>query len=136
MTGGPADLVAPSLADLDAMARAAFAGLPEPFRARCPDLVIAVEDLAEDAVLDDLGLDDPFELTGLYDGIDLASKSVDDSGAMPDRVVLYRRAILDEWAERGNVTLGELVAHVLVHEIGHHFGLSDDDIAAIDDWTA
>jgi Uncharacterized protein conserved in bacteria len=136
VSAGFAEDCAPSLADIDALARAAFAALPDAFRSRCPDLVIAVEDIAEDAVLDELGIDDPFELTGLYEGVDLASKSVDDSGGTPDRVTLYRRAILDEWADRGNVTLGELVAHVLVHEVGHHFGLSDDDIAAIDDWTA
>ena len=136
MTAFPGDRVAPSLADIDALARAAFHTLPAAFRARCPNLVIQVEDVADDETLDDLGIEDPFELTGLYDGVDLLSASVDDMGGPPDRVLLYRRAILDEWAERGNVTLAELVSHVLVHEIAHHFGLSDADIAAIDDWTA
>lgn len=131
-----ADLIAPSLADIDALARAAFAALPEGVRRHCPDLVIAVEDLADDDTLDALGEDDPFAITGLYEGIDMAARSVDDLPAPPERVLLYRRPILDEWADRGNVTLGELVTHVLVHEIGHHFGLSDDDIMAIDDWTA
>ena len=137
MTGRPdwAAVEAPSLADIDALARSAFAALPEAFRARCPDLVIAVEDLADDVTLDELGIEDPFDLTGLYDGVDLLSKSAEDSGGPPDRVVLYRRAILDEWADRGNEPLGALVAHVLVHEIAHHFGLDDDAIAAIDDWT-
>ena len=133
--GGWADRLAPSAADIDALARAALARTPEAFRARCPDLVILVEELADAETLDALGIEDPFELTGLYDGVDLMSKSVDDSGGPPDRVILYRAAILDEWAERGNVALGDLVAHVLVHEIGHHFGLSDEDIRAIDDWT-
>jgi predicted Zn-dependent protease with MMP-like domain len=128
-------LIAPSCADIDALARAALDRLPAPFRARCPDMILVVEDLADDATLDDLGVDDPFELTGLYDGAGFAEPADAPSGA-PDRVVLYRRAILDEWADRGNVTLAEMVAHVLVHEIGHHFGLSDEDIAAIDDWTA
>lgn len=130
-----ADLIAPSLADIDALARAAFARLPQRFRAHCPGLAIVVEDFADDDTLDALGIEDAFELTGLYDGVDLPSKGWTDGAGAPDRVVLYRRAILDEWADRGNVTLGDLVTHVLVHEIAHHFGLSDDDIAAIDDWT-
>ena len=128
-----ADAVAPSLADIDALARAAFAALPAVVRDRATDLVILVEDLADDATLDALGIEDPFELTGLYDGTDLGH--VDGSGDLPPRVVLYRRAILDEWADRGNVTLAELVAHVLVHEVAHHVGMSDEDIAEIDDWT-
>jgi predicted Zn-dependent protease with MMP-like domain len=132
----PGDLTAPTLADIDALARTAFAALPDRFKARCPDLVVAVEDFPDDETLDQLGIEDPFELTGLYDGVDLPSKIWTNGATMPDRVVLYRRPILDEWADRGNVTLGELVTHVLIHEIAHHFGLSDDDIAAIDDWTA
>jgi len=130
----PASLVAPSLAEFDALARAAFAALPPVFRARCDGLVIAVEDFPDDATLDALEIEDPFELTGLYEGVALTERSLDDLAPPPDRVTLFRRPILDEWADRGNVTLGELVAHVLAHEIGHHFGLSDDDIAAIDDW--
>ncbi len=135
MTGPAADLTAPSCADIDALARAALAALPAPFRNRCPDLVLVVEELADDATLDELGIDDPFELTGLYEGLGAAGES-DGFGGAPDRVVLFRRAILDEWADRGDVTLAQLVTHVLVHEIAHHFGLSDEDIAAIDDWTA
>jgi predicted Zn-dependent protease with MMP-like domain len=131
-----ADLAAPSLADIDALARAAVARLPPAIRAQCPGLAILVEDLADDDTLDALGIEDPFELTGLYDGLDIGAKDGPGVAAGPDRVILYRRAILDEWAERGNVTLGELVAHVLVHEIAHHFGFDDDRIAAIDDWTA
>lgn len=136
MSEAPADLVAPSLADIDALARAAFADLPEPVRRQCPDLVIAVEEFPDADVLAALEADDAFAITGLYEGVDLASKSVDDTAALPDRVLLYRRPLLDEWADRGNVTLMELVRHVLVHEIGHHFGLDDDAIMAIDDWTA
>ncbi len=128
------DAPAPSLADIDALARAALAGLPAALRALCPDIVILVEDFADDAILDDLGIEDPFELTGLYDGVDLRSKSHDDVAARPDTVMLFRRAILEEWIERGDVALRDLVAHVLVHEVAHHFGFSDDDIAAIDDW--
>jgi predicted Zn-dependent protease with MMP-like domain len=83
--------------------------------------------------LDSLGIEDPFELTGLYQGVDLGHRSVLDYGTEPSRVFLYRRPILDEWTERGDVSLGDLIAHVLVHEIGHHFGLSDDDIHRIED---
>ena len=83
-------------------------------------------------MLDDLGIEDPFELTGLYSGVDLSQRSVFHAAPEPSRVFLYRRPILDEWAERGDVTLAELVTHVLVHEIGHHFGLSDEAIAAIE----
>ncbi|SEA69639.1 metallopeptidase family protein [Rubrimonas cliftonensis] len=131
----PADAAAPSLADIDALARAAFAALPEAMRARCDRLVIGVEEFPDDALLDDMGIEDPFELTGLYEGVALTEQSVDDALRPPDRVTLYRRPILDEWADRANVSLRELVAHVLVHEVAHHVGLSDDDIAAIDDWT-
>lgn len=134
MTPTLADLSAPTLADIDALARAAFAAMPAEFRTRCTGLVIRVEELADDETLDALGIEDPFELTGLYHGIALTEKSVSDLPSGPDEVILYRRAILDEWVERGNVGLGALVAHVLVHEIGHHFGLSDEDIARIDPW--
>ena len=85
-------------------------------------------------MLDELGIDDPFELTGLYDGMPLTEKSVMDQFPRADMIWLFRRAILDEWIERGNVDLRDLVAHVLVHELAHHFGWSDDDIAAIDRW--
>lgn len=128
--------LAPSLAAIDALARAALAAMPAPIRAACPDLVIRVVEIAPDEMLDDLGIEDPFELTGLYDGVDIGSKSADDPPGPPDTVWLFRRAILDEWADRGNVTLGELVAHVLVHEVAHHIGYTDEGIAAIDDWTA
>ena len=85
-------------------------------------------------VLLDMGVEDPFELTGLYDGIPLTEKSVSDQPDQPDTIWLFRRPILDEWADRGDVTLGALVAHVTVHELAHHFGWSDDDIATIDRW--
>lgn len=128
----PASL-APSLDDFAAIARAAFDDLPDPFRRLAGDAVIRIADFAEEAVLSELGIEDAFELTGLYQGVDLSRRSVLDSGLQPSMVFLYRRPILDEWAERGDVTLEELIAHVLVHEIGHHFGLSDDDIDAIED---
>ena len=97
------------------------------------DVRMLVEDFAADDVLDQLGIEDPFELTGLYQGVDLANRSVLDPIPHLSQVMLYRRPILDEWAERGDVTLSDLISHVLVHEIGHHFGLSDDDIHRAED---
>ena len=96
-------------------------------------LAPSLDDFAAEEVLDGLNIEDAFELTGLYQGVDLGRRSVLDYGTEPSRVFLYRRPILDEWAERGDVSLGDLIAHVLVHEIGHHFGLSDDDIHRIED---
>jgi predicted Zn-dependent protease with MMP-like domain len=134
----PDDLTAPSLADIERLARAAFDALPPVFRRHCQGLLIRVADFADAETLAELGagmgIDNAFELTGLYQGIALTEKSVMDVATGPDTVWLYRRPILDEWAERGEVTLAALVGHVLVHEIAHHFGYSDDDIAAIDDW--
>ena len=123
---------APSLDDLAALAEAAFAALPEAVRRLTGEVLFRVEDFAADEVLDELGLEDPFELTGLYQGVDIGHRSVLDPSPQPSMVFLYRRPILDEWAERGDLDLGELVSHVLVHEIGHHFGLSDAQIAAIE----
>jgi predicted Zn-dependent protease with MMP-like domain len=126
------DAPAPSLDDFAALAAEAFARLPGKFRRLAADVVLRVDDFPADEVLEDLGLEDSFELTGLYQGVDLARRSVLDPSPEPARIFLYRRPILDEWADRGEVTLGELIAHVLTHEIGHHFGLSDDDIEAIE----
>jgi len=122
---------APSLADIEAIAGAAYRRLPAHFRKLTGDVVIRVEDFPTEEVLDDLGIESPFDLLGLYSGVDLARKSVMDVAAAPDMVLLYRRPILDYWAEHED-TLGEIVTHVLVHEIGHHFGLSDADMAAIE----
>lgn len=126
------DMIAPDLADFETMARSAFGELPTAFRARAGAVVVRVADFAEADVLEEMEIADPFELTGLYSGVDLTAKSADDSGALPDEVWLYRRPILDEWAARGDVGIYELVSHVLVHEIGHHFGLTDDEIEAIE----
>ena len=126
-------LFAPSLEDFEQLAVDAFNGLPEAFRNMCGRVEVFVADFADAETLEAVEIDAPFELTGVYIGVDLTQKSVSDPSPEPDRVVLYRRPILDEWADRGDVTLGELVTHVLVHEIGHHFGLSDDDMHAIED---
>jgi predicted Zn-dependent protease with MMP-like domain len=122
---------APSLGELEAIADAAYGRLPARFRALTGDLLIRVEDFPTDEVLDSLGIDSAFDLLGLYSGIDLARKSVSDVPAVPDMVFLYRRPILDYWAEHEE-TLGAIITHVLVHEIGHHFGLSDADMERIE----
>jgi predicted Zn-dependent protease with MMP-like domain len=126
------DAAAPSLDDIAALAEAAFAALPHHFRKLAGEVVFRVDDFPSEEVLDELEIEDPFELTGLYQGVDLARRSVFGPSPEPARIFLYRRPILDEWAERGDVTLAELVGHVLTHEIGHHFGLSDADIDAIE----
>ena len=124
---------APSLAEMEAMAMATMASLPADIASQLSGVVIQVEDLPDRETLASVGLDHPFELTGIYEGRPLTEKSIDASGEMPDRVRLFRRPILDEWAERGDETLEHLVAHVVIHEIGHHFGLSDEDMHALED---
>ena len=123
---------APSAGDIEGLARASLARLPEPFAAHLRHVVLSVEELADDATLKSMEIDDPFELTGLYHGLPIGEKSVDQSGALPDRIFLYRRAILDEWAAEGE-SLEHLVHHILVHEVGHHFGLSDEDMHRLED---
>jgi predicted Zn-dependent protease with MMP-like domain len=125
------DLICPDLDAFQAIASAAWAELPEPFRRLAGDVVFRIEDFAAEDVLDSLDIEDAFELTGLYSGVDLTRQSVSDPTPSIPMVFLYRRPILDEWAARGDVTLGELIAHVLIHEIGHHFGLSDEDMDAL-----
>lgn len=122
---------APTLADIEALASAAWQRLPGEFRQMCGDLIIRVEDFAPDEVLDSLEIESPFDLMGLYHGVSLDKKSVSDVPREPDMVFLYRRAILDYWAEEDE-SLGHLVTHVLVHEIGHHFGFSDEDMEDIE----
>jgi len=122
---------APTLAEFDAIAAAAYKRLPARFRALTGDLLIRIVDFPTDEVLDSMGIESPFDLLGLYSGIDLAKKSVVDVSTVPDMVFLYRRPILDYWAEHEE-TLGAILTHVLIHEIGHHFGLSDDDMARIE----
>ncbi len=134
MTRATPDLLAPDLALIEALAHDAVRALPAPYQSAAAQIVLRIEDFAPDDVIEALDLHDPFELTGLYDGIPLTEKSVADLPTYPDVIWLFRRPILDEWAERGNVTLAELVTHVLVHEVAHHFGWSDEDIAAIDPW--
>ena len=123
---------APSAAEIEAIARRTLDSLPEPFASHLKDVVLLVEEFASDEILQSMGIDDPFDLTGLYEGLPLNHKSVDISGALPDRILLFRRPILDEWAD-GEETLERLVAHVLIHEAGHHFGFSDADMHALEE---
>jgi len=124
-------LQAPSLADIEALAGKAYAGLPQHFRALCVDLIFRVEDFPTDEVLETMHAESEFDLLGLFQGVGLPFQSFTAPQQMPNMIWLYRRPILDYWAEHDE-TLGDIVTHVLVHEIGHHFGLSDDDIEAIE----
>ncbi len=128
-------LEAPGLAEFEAIADAAYRRLPGRFRALTGDLLIRVEDFPTDEVLDAMGIESAFDLLGLYSGVDLARKSVMDVTALPDMVFLYRRPILDYWAEHEE-SLGHIVTHILVHEIGHHFGFSDADMEHIESEAA
>lgn len=121
----------PSLAEIEALAQEAYAKLPTEFRAMCQDLVIRVEDFPTDEVLESMHLESEFDLLGLFQGTGLPFQSTGDVARMPNMIWLYRRPILDYWAEHEE-TLGYIVRHVLIHEIGHHFGLSDGDMAAIE----
>lgn len=124
--------IPPSAEEMEAIARQAMQSLPEPFAGHLSEVVLLIEDFADDETLDAMGIEDPFDLTGIYEGIPLTERSVDHSGTLPDRIRLFRRPIIDEWAG-GDDSLEHLVAHVLVHEVGHHFGLSDDDMHALEE---
>lgn len=113
---------------------AAVADLPAPFRPAAEEVVVSVIDLPPREILTALEIDDPMNLTGLYEGIPLTKKSFAHQPMGPDTIWLYRLPILQEWRDRGNVDLRDLIVHVYVHELAHHFGWSDDDIAAIDPW--
>ena len=127
-------LTPPDLVTFETLAEQALLALPEPYRRAAMQVVLRIEDFASDDMLDALEIESPFELTGLYEGIPLTEKSVMDQPMGPDVIWLFRRAILEEWADRGDIPLGHLIGHVLVHELAHHFGWSDDDIAEIDPW--
>jgi predicted Zn-dependent protease with MMP-like domain len=114
------------------MACQAIDRLPEEFRVHLSDVVVQIEDFADEEVLREMGLDDPWQLTGLYRGRPIGEQSIWSSGDLPSMIHLFRRPLLEEWAETG-VALEDLVAHVIIHEIGHHFGFSDEEMQAIED---
>jgi predicted Zn-dependent protease with MMP-like domain len=124
-------LKAPSLAEFELLAIDVFERLPRRFRDLCEGLVIQVDDFPTEEVLDHMGAESEFDLLGLFQGIGLPFRAESAPMQMPNMVWLYRRPILDYWAEHDE-TLGDIVKHVLVHEIGHHFGLSDDDMETIE----
>ena len=123
--------LAPDAAAIERMADEAISRLPEQFRRHLEGVVFRIEEFADDDTLDKLGIDNPFELSGLYRGRPIGEQSSMISGELPAMIHLYRRPLLDEWAETG-VSLEDLVTHVIVHEVGHHFGFSDDDMHAIE----
>lgn len=126
------DKLSPSLNEFELLAREIYAGLPAEFRKLTGEIVILVSEFPTDEIMDDLALESPFDLLGLFEGRGIAERWNPSTGEGPNRVTLYRRAILDYWAENEE-TLGDIVAHVLIHEIGHHFGLSDDDMEKIEE---
>ncbi|MEM8878457.1 MAG: metallopeptidase family protein [Pseudomonadota bacterium] len=125
------ELKSPSLGRFEAMAKEAFQGLPEPFRALCGDTIMRVAEFPDGTALASLGLESPFDLLGMFEGVGLAQTGLTQTGQEPNRIWLFRRPILDYWAEHDE-TLGAVINHVLVHEIGHHFGLSDQDMETIE----
>ena len=122
----------PSADEIEAIARATLRALPEQFAPSLGDIVLLVEEFADEETLEAMEIEDPFDLTGIYEGVPLTERSVTQSGTLPERIRLFRRPILDEWAG-GDDSLEHLVAHVLIHEVGHHFGLSDEDMHALED---
>lgn len=122
---------APTAAEIEALAREVLQRMPAPFAAHLENIVLVVEEFADEETLAELEIEDPFGLTGLYHGQPVGEKGSTQSGAMPDRIHLYRRPILDEWCDTGD-TLKALITHVVVHEVGHHFGLSDKDMHALE----
>ena len=130
---GASSLRAPTSEDIEALARAAFEGLPASFRDLSDGLVIQVVDFPDDETLNEMDAESEFDLLGLFRGRGLAQRgATEETGELPNMIWLYRRPLLDFWCE-GDDTLGEVVTHVLVHEIGHHFGLSDADMEAIEE---
>ena len=128
----PGQTFAPDAAAIEKLADEAIARLPEIFRRHLEGVVLRVEEFADEEVLEELGIDDPFELTGLYSGRSLDKQSSMVSGELPSMIHLYRRPLLDEWIETG-VGLEALITHVIVHEAGHHFGFSDAQMHAIEE---
>ncbi len=131
---GISNSVPPDLDEFAALADAAINALPTPARDAARSVALRIEEFAPNDLLREMGIENPFDLTGLYEGIPLTEKSVMDQPHGPDVIWLFRRPILEEWIDRENVTLSALISHVLVHELAHHFGWDDQDIAKIDRW--
>lgn len=124
--------LSPSIGEIELMALEAYAHLPQTFRKLTGEIIIQVAEFPSEEIADDLALETPFDLLGLFEGRGIAERWNPQTGEGPNRITLYRRAILDYWGENEE-TLGDIIRHVLIHEIGHHFGLSDDDMVAIED---
>ena len=122
----------PTAEEIEAIARDALDKLPEPFASHLTHVVLQVDEYAEDDLLQEMGIEHPLELTGVYEGIPIGQRSVETSGTLPDRIRLFRQAILAEWCEEGE-RMEHLVRHILIHEAGHHFGFSDEDMHALED---
>ncbi|KGF67573.1 Zn-dependent protease [Hoeflea sp. BAL378] len=130
-TGDWRDRHAPSLGEFESLAIDAYGKLPKKFHALTGDVAIIVADFPDDEIFEDMGLETPFDLLGLFEGRGLGERFTIETGELGNRILLYRRPILDYWAENDE-TLGDIIAHVLIHEIGHHFGLSDDDMERLE----
>ena len=122
----------PTSEEIEAIARMALNGLPEPFASHLVHVVLRVEEYADGPLLAEMGIEHPLDLTGVYEGIPIGQRSVETTGTLPDRIRLFRQPILAEWAEEGE-PFEHLVRHILIHEVGHHFGLSDEDMHALED---
>ena len=122
----------PLVADIEEIARDALRLLPEPFASHLAQVVLQIDEYADDALLAEMGIDHPLDLTGVYEGIPIGQRSVQTSGTLPDRIRLFRQPILAEWCEDGE-PFEHLVRHILIHEVGHHFGLSDEDMHALEE---
>ena len=122
----------PSAEEIEAIARDAMRRLPEPFASHLSDVVLQIDEFADDPLLAEMGIEHPLDLTGVYEGIPIGQRSVETSGTLPDRIRLFRQPILAEWAEEGE-QFEHLVRHILIHEVGHHFGLSDEDMHALEE---
>ncbi len=124
--------LSPSMEEFELLALETYAHLPEDFRKLTGEIIIQVSEFPTEEIMDDLALETPFDLLGLFEGRGIAERWTPQTGEEPNKITLYRRAILDYWSENEE-TLGDIVAHVLIHEIGHHFGLSDDDMERIEE---
>ncbi len=130
-SGDWAARLSPSLDQVESIAIEALAHLPQDFRTLCGDIIIQISDFPEEQLVEDMGLETPFDLLGLFEGTGIGERFTLQTGEGPNRITLFRRAILDYWSENEE-TLGDIITHVLIHEIGHHFGLSDDDMETLE----